>query len=133
VRVHRRRPCLTIIDQIDSLYHEAGGDPFMATGIMRSTQDTRSPTAPAAGVAVPTTTRSHSGSGETVRERERGGCCLLVTLNRRWSKTGRGGEGARPALVQAAVATEAAGWHQADDEELELKRRSANNEKETGG
>ena len=58
---------------------------------------------------------------------------MLVASNRRWSKTAGGGEGARQALVQAAVEREAVGWHRADDEELELEWRSANNEKETGG
>jgi hypothetical protein len=80
MRVHWRQPRLTTIDQIDSVYHEAGGDPFVAAGILHSTQDMRSPTAPAASAAVPTTTRSHSGSGETVRERERDAACLSLPI-----------------------------------------------------
>jgi hypothetical protein len=44
----------------------------------------------------------------------------------------RGGEGARQALALAVVEREAVGWHWANDEELELEWRSANNEKEMG-
>jgi hypothetical protein len=80
---------------------------------------------------------------ETERE---DGCCLLVAPNRRWSKTARDGwsktardgDGAKQPGWRGSKAStgagrsgerEAADWHQADDEELKLERRSTNNEK----
>jgi hypothetical protein len=46
--------------QINSAYQEAAGDPFVAVGILGSTQDTEPPllTTHAADAAVPTTTGS---------------------------------------------------------------------------
>ena len=46
---------ITTIDQIDSAYQEAGGDPFMGACILGSTQDTQ-PLQPAP--QSPTTTES---------------------------------------------------------------------------
>ena len=47
---------IATIDQIDSAYHEAGRDPFVAASILGSTHDTQPAAAPATCAVVPTTT-----------------------------------------------------------------------------
>ncbi|RCV23544.1 hypothetical protein SETIT_5G014800v2 [Setaria italica] len=53
------------IDQVDSAYREAGGDPFLAAGILGSTQDTQppQPPQPAPQPPPPPDLSPHSGSG----------------------------------------------------------------------
>jgi hypothetical protein len=66
---------VTTIDQIDSVYHEAGGDPFMAVGILGSTQDMQPPVAlqSAPQSPPPPDLSTRSGSGGRSNEAEWGG------------------------------------------------------------
>jgi hypothetical protein len=140
VEFTRGSRAIATIDQIDSAYHEAGGDPFVASSILGSSQDMQPPQ-PCSRCHSP---HDHRISRHVVdlvegaarqskagRERE----ADMLIARRSQSEMEQTGQGWRGSKVNAGAGCsgEQAGIGQTMKLELELERHSTNNERETSG